>query len=392
MIIPRYGPTYQFDDLARAWQMCLTTDPLALLMGRLSKLFAIKHVFLFSGARVALYVVLKAYGRPGDVILPAYNCIVVPEAILYAGYHPVFVDIGDCTFNMTAGAVEEAVTRTTSVILLTHQFGIPCDVQEILRICRRHGILAVEDIAPALGATIDGELVGRFGDAAILSFHNTKVVSGGIGGALLTNSDDLAHKVSAVMENAVRHDACICSFAKCAVWGAAMTPVLYPAVSLGHQLLRGEMGFQMVESHADEPPDFLTTCSRFSAALVALQLDRLESNLSRRRELARRYANGLYGCKILALPVVGSNSSPAWIQYPLIVNDRRSFCRYMKSRGIDPSWTFRYLCTDSFGLVGFPNARRAAHATVGLPTYPSLSDQKAGYVCSVAQSASKELQ
>jgi len=384
-MIPRYCPTYSLRNLIWAWQMCLTSDPLKLLRSRLAELFAVKHVFLFSSARVALYALLKAYGRPGEVVVPAYNCIAVPEAVLYAGYHPVFADISDNSLNMTADTLGKSISQDTTAVLMTHQFGIPCDVDEILSVCKQYQVLVVEDAAAAIGARFRGRLVGNFGDAAIISFHTTKVISGGIGGALLTDNDELAYKIDRLQQAAAAPKDCWGSFAKAVAWKAATSPWLYTTMLFGYRVLCGETLFEMVIPHTGMPSSFLRLCSRFSAALALVQLNRLDSNLSRRRKLAQAYTDELSGYSVLKLPVVPVDCSPAWIQFPVMVSEKRAFYKYMQRKGIDLSWTFRYSCADSFGLDGFSNAWRAAQTVLGLPTYPSLSDEEAGYICSIAR-------
>jgi len=318
-------------------------------------------------------------------LVPAYNCIAVPEAVLYAGYHLVFADIDYNSLNITAQTLEQSLSSDTTVVLITHQFGIPCDVDEILYVCRDHDVLVVEDAAAAIGARFRGKLVGSFGDAAIISFHMTKVISGGIGGALLTNDDELANKVSRFLQGVVAPDGCLRSFAKAVAWKTATSPWLYPAFYFGYRILHGERMVEIVAPQTEMPSTFLRVCSPFSAALILQQLDRLDFNLSRRRKLSQIYADGLSGHPAVRLPVVPEDCSPAWIQFPVLVNEKKSFYKYMQRRGIDLSWTFRYSCADSFGLDGFPNARLAAQTVLGLPTYPSLSDKQARYICAVVK-------
>ena len=77
--------------------------------------------------------------------------------------------------------------------------------------------------------------------------------------------------------------------------------------------------------------------------------------------------------------------SPAWIQFPFQVDDKRAFYKYMQRNGVDLSWTYRYSCADSFGLDGFPISQKAAKTVLGLPTYPLLTDKDAHYICDVAR-------
>jgi perosamine synthetase len=202
-MIPRYAPTYTWMDLIAGFQLSSNSKVEEELCSRIESLFNIQYVFLFGSGREALYAALKAYGHPGRVLIPAYNCIVVPEAIQFAGYSPTFVDIDRSSFNMTAESVERAITSDVKVVFLTHLFGIPCDIQSILNVLHEREIFIIEDAAPALGAEYQGKWVGSFGDATVISFQSTKVISGEVGGALLTNNRNFAQKVMELQLEAV---------------------------------------------------------------------------------------------------------------------------------------------------------------------------------------------
>lgn len=384
-MIPRYHPTYSVRDLITSLSLSVRGTPLDDLRCKISQMYGAKHVFLLGKARTALYILLKAYNRPGDVILPAYNCIVVPEAVLYAGYQPRFVDIDLDSLNMSLDAVKSSLASTTTVVLATHQFGIPCDIEGIVELCRDREILIVEDAAAAIGATYRGKLVGTFGDAVILSFNSTKVVSGGTGGALLLNDDALADRVSDLINTIPAVESGFVLFGKSAAWKVLTSPFLYRIVYLIYRLLHGEDMFETVALQERMPTGFLGSCSTFTAALTLGRLVDLDRNLERRRRIAQIYASSLTGCPQIELPKVSAESSPAWIGFPVKVARKRDFFKYMQSKGIDLSWTFRYSCADSFDFDGFPNARRAAQTVLGFPTYPSLSDEQAKYICTVTK-------
>jgi dTDP-4-amino-4,6-dideoxygalactose transaminase len=113
-------------------------------------------------------------------------------------------------------------------------------------------------------------------------------------------------------------------------------------------------------------------------------MDRLEWNLRRRRSLAQIYTEELEGHPDIELTIKTEKSAPAWIQYPILVKNKGHFYRYMQKHGIDLSWTYKYSCAESYQQSGFPQAHTAARNVLGLPTYPSLKDDQARYICSVA--------
>jgi len=380
-MIPRYGPTFSYSDLKTSLDLCRQGDVDSRLCARLAEMYGLKHVFLFESARVALFTALRAYARPGKVLMPAYNCIVVPEAVQFAGYQPEFVDIDPDSLNMEADSLEKAITADTTAVLATHLFGIPCALEETIRVAREHHLLVIEDAAPALGAEYHGKLAGSFGDAVIISFQATKVISGEAGGALLTNQDELAEKITRLLPDQAPDGNSWKLYTKAAARKLATAAWFYPITHQAYRLLKNEQMFEIVTPQTEMQKGFFQRCSPFSSGLVMAQLDRLPWNLERRRRLAQIYQEKLSSQTNARLIRIVPDSSPAWIQFPVIVENKQDFYHYMASRGIDLSWTYRYSCADSYQNENCPNAQRAARTVLGLPTYPSLSDEQAQVIC-----------
>jgi dTDP-4-amino-4,6-dideoxygalactose transaminase len=386
MIVPRYSPTYSFRDLKRAWALSQDGVPSRELERQLGDLYGARHVWVLNTARAALYVLLRAYARRGEVVVPAYNCIVVPEAVVNGGYVPVFCDIDLRSLNMTPATLERCLSPRTVAVLATHQFGNPCQIEEIVEICRAKGLLVVEDAAAALGATHANRLVGTFGDAAIVSFGMTKVIAGVTGGALMTNDDDLALKVrrflNGIRPGLKRSE----TAARALAWKAATLPGVYKITQqLYHRIWRENL-YEIVTPSTGAPSKYSTNMSEFAAALVLLQLSRLDANLRRRRELVTLYTDELSKTLTCKLPYIEDTVAPAWIQFPVRVVEKSHFYQFMKHKGIDLSWTFRYSCAESYSMSGYPNALCAANSVLGFPTYPSLQCKQAKEVSSLAMS------
>jgi dTDP-4-amino-4,6-dideoxygalactose transaminase len=350
---------------------------------RLAKLHQVKHVFLFGNAREAFYALLCAYDRPGGVLMPAYNSLTVPEAAIYAGYHPVFVDIDMSSLNMSIETLKRSLSPEISVILALHQYGIPCDVEEIMHLAQQHGILVLEDAAPSFGAELRGRFVGAIGDAGFVSFGSSKVIAGEKGGALLTNDDDLAQKVDCFIQKAASPVANLSLFVKAAARKLVLSSWCFPLTKFCLRVLGEEKMFQVVPPHTTMPSHFLKECPSFTNALVLGQLDQLDWNLSRRRQIGQIYEERLSEQPWLKTLSIPEDCSPAWIQFPVLIDDKERFYKYMQHNGIDLSWTFRYSCADSYHLDGFPNSQKAAKTVLGLPTYPLLTDEQAQYICDV---------
>jgi perosamine synthetase len=151
------------------------------------------HACAVSSCTTALHLALLAVGvRPGDeVITVSHSFIATANAIRYCGATPVFVDIQPDTFNIDPACIEPAISERTRAVLAVHQMGMPCDLDAVLRIARRHALPVVEDAACAVGSEIrwDGrwEKIGKpHGDIACFSFHPRKLITTGDGGMLTT--------------------------------------------------------------------------------------------------------------------------------------------------------------------------------------------------------------
>jgi dTDP-4-amino-4,6-dideoxygalactose transaminase len=384
-MIPRYAPTYSYRDLFQSIRLCNHENIIETLRTRLSVLYNKKHVFIFDSARIALYALLKAYNRPGGVLMPAYTCIVVPEAVCYAGYQPQFVDIDCRTLNVHPEILNKSISSHIKVVLVTHLLGVPADLDKNLDLLRQHDVLIVEDAAPAIGAEYHGKLVGQFGDAAIISFQSTKVISAETGGALLTNDDDLAAKIERLYSSNIAPRNNWHTFFKATARKIAMSAQIYPVIQAGYRALRHAKMYEVVPPHKEIPTSFIRSCSPFACSLFLVQLDRLDKNLKIRRRLAQIYKELLADHPGIQLPLTPESCSPSWIQFSILANDKWAFYQHMQRHKVDLSWTYRYSCADSYGLENFPNARYAAKAVLGFPTYPSLTDEQAQYICGVAR-------
>ena len=127
--------------------------------------------------------------RPGDeVIMPAYTFVSTADAFVLRGAVPVFVDIRPDTMNIDETLIEDAITEKTKAIVPVHYAGVACEMDTIMDIARRHGLMVVEDAAQGVMSTYKGRALGTIGDFGCYSFHETKNYSMGEGGALVINN------------------------------------------------------------------------------------------------------------------------------------------------------------------------------------------------------------
>lgn len=138
---------------------------------------------------------------PGDeVIMPSYTFVSTANAFALRGAVPVFIDIRADTLNLDERLIEAAITPRTRAVCVVHYAGVACEMDAIMDIARRHGLAVVEDAAQAILSTYRGRPLGTIGELGALSFHETKNIISGEGGALLCRDHDLAERAEIIRE------------------------------------------------------------------------------------------------------------------------------------------------------------------------------------------------
>jgi dTDP-4-amino-4,6-dideoxygalactose transaminase len=161
----------------------------------IAKLLDVKHCVAMCNATVALEIAIRALGMSGEVIVPSMTFVATAHALQWQGIVPVFADIDPATHNLDPAAVERMITPRTTGIIGVHLWGRACPIEELDSIGRKHNLRVLYDAAHAFNCSYRGRMIGNFGDAEVVSFHATKFFNTLEGGAVLTNNDELAHKV-----------------------------------------------------------------------------------------------------------------------------------------------------------------------------------------------------
>jgi len=139
--------------------------------------------------------------QPGDeVIMPSYTFVSTANAFVLRGAIPVFVDIRPDTLNIDETRIEAAITEKTKAIVPVHYAGVGCEMDTIMDIAKRHDLLVIEDAAQGVMASYKGRALGSIGHLGCLSFHETKNIISGEGGALLVNDPQLAERAEIIRE------------------------------------------------------------------------------------------------------------------------------------------------------------------------------------------------
>jgi len=157
-------------------------------------LTGVEHAVAVSSGTASLHLAMLALGiGAGDeVIVPSFTFIAAANAIRYVGATPVFADIDSVTLNLSPAAVERAINSRTRAIVAVHTFGIPANMPALVALAGRHHLALIEDACEALGATIDSQPIGSFGDIAVFAFYPNKQITTGEGGMIVTRDAGLA--------------------------------------------------------------------------------------------------------------------------------------------------------------------------------------------------------
>src|SRR5215213_4174909 len=132
---------------------------------------------------------------PGDeVIMPAFTIISPAQSVVRAGAKPVLVDSDPGTWNMDVTQIESKITSKTKAILVVHIYGLPVDMDPVLRIAAKYGLQIIEDAAEMHGQTYKGKKCGSFGDISVFSFYPNKHITTGEGGMIVTNDQQLKER------------------------------------------------------------------------------------------------------------------------------------------------------------------------------------------------------
>jgi len=272
----------------------LTKGPhLAAFEREAAAVLATPHVVGVSSCTSGLMLVLRAIadgigldrGRDPhrcQVVLPSFNFLAAPAAVVWAGLEPVFVEVDPHTFTLDPAAVERAISSRTAAILACHTFGCPCDVARLSAIAEHAAVPLVVDAAHGFGSEIDGQQVGREGFAQIFSLSPTKLVVAGEGGLVATNSSALADAVKTGRE-------------------------------YGND---GSYGCKAAGINARLP--------EFSAVLGRASLARLPETVAARRAAAAAYREAFAGVPGLSLQVVPPLRESSWKDFCVAVDGRET--------------------------------------------------------------------
>jgi dTDP-4-amino-4,6-dideoxygalactose transaminase len=324
---------------------------------------SVKYAVATTSCTTSLHLALNALGlKNGDeVIVPSYTFIATANSVLYCAATPVFADVDERTYNLDPASIEKKITKKTKCIIPVHQVGLPCDMDSILKIARKHNLFVVEDAACALGAEYKGRKLGSLAsNAACFSFHPRKAVTTGEGGLIVTNDRNLAKKAQ-MLRN---HGASISAFDRHKA--SRMSLESYPFLGYNYRM------------------------TDIQAAIGIEQLKKLEKIINRRRKLALNYDQAFKQDSRILTPYVPHYAKHVYQSYMINISRhgrrfRNSIIQALQNRGIasrpgimaihkQPYYIKR------FGRINLPVTEKLLDSTIILPLYTQMSKREQGYI------------
>jgi perosamine synthetase len=315
--------------------------------------FGLPRALALNSGTSALHLALLAAGvGPGDeVITTAQTFVATALSILYVGARPVFADLKPHSPNLDPLDVERRLTPKTRALLPVHYGGIPCDMDELRALAKKHGLKVVEDAAHALGAVYRGRPVGALGDFAIFSFQAIKHLPTGDGG-MLACAREADHRKAYRLR-----------------WFGVDRAGRKPSELGQPEWDITELGYKY---HMND----------LAASLGLGHLEDFGAGLARRRALNRRYRKELGSTAGLTLLEEAEDRESACWLFTVLVQRRLEFIRAMKSRGVEAAvWHRRIDQHPLFGgLQSLPRQEAFDAAQVSIPLRETLSDEEAAEV------------
>jgi dTDP-4-amino-4,6-dideoxygalactose transaminase len=317
-------------------------------------------------AALEMAAILSGVGVGDEVIMPSFTFVSTANAFVLRGATPVFVDVRADTLNIDPTKIEAAITPRTKAIVPVHYAGVACDMDEIMEIAARHDLLVIEDAAQGLLADYRGRPLGGIGHMAALSFHETKNLISGEGGALLINDPRFVDRAEVVWEKGTNRSQFFRGQVDKYTW-----------VDLGSSYLPGEI----------------------IAAFLWAQMEEADAITARRHAIWSAYDESLVDLELagdVRRPIVPLECSHnAHMYYLLLPNleRRTAFIERLKANGIQTVFHYVPLHASPFGRsigrsVGdMSNTDAAGERLVRLPMWLGLEDQLPAVISEVIAAA-----
>lgn len=403
------SPNAQADDVALAEQLLLEPDNwiegpnTADLELEFEKVAEVKSAIAFRSGRSALYASLMALTleRGDEVLMQAFTCVAVPNAAIWAGGKPVYVDIGN-DLNMSPADLVKKLTPKSRVLIIQHTFGLPADIDSLMAIARERKLAVIEDCAHSLGAKYGGKPVGTFGDISIFSFGRDKVISSVFGGMAATGNPEIATTLLGIRNESARAKE---------LWVKKQLkhPILMNKFILPNYSEFGKIFLEAIkrlgliskavypsERHGERAEDVLGKMPNALALLALNQLKKLKKFNEHRRKIAAIYDKTFAALELpIELPRSPTKSESIYLRYAIQTDKAGEIIkRGRKNNILLDDWYNPVIAPPGvlnskvfYDPRSCPNAERISKLVVNLPTNINTSEQDAEKVVELIKSA-----
>ena len=332
------------------------------------------HCVAVSSCMAALHLAYwqMGIGQGDEVIVAAQTHVATAHAVEIVGATPVFLDCNPLTGNINTEKIESLITKKTKAIGLVHFLGIPCDMDIIIEIAKKHNLKIIEDCALAVGSRLKGKHVGLFGDAGCFSFYPVKHLTTGDGGMFLTRHKELADKVMKARAFGVDRN-----------FGERSIPGMYDVPSLG-------INYRM---------------SDINASIGRVQLGRVDEILKRREKnfiLLKKALNGIPDLAILdsqRMDAINSHYCLSIVLDGVLAKKRNDMINRLNQKGVGTSVYYPqpvprmmyYRAKYGYNPRTYPQAERISDQSIALPVGPHLDREDLEYIAEKVIESVKEL-
>ncbi len=364
----------------------------------LKKYIKHKYIIYVHSSRWGLFLLLKALDlkNEDEVLIPAYTYFAVPAAVIKAGCVPVFVDIKKNNINIDPLKIESAITDKTKVIIATHLCGLPCDLNKIKEIAKKHNLIIIEDCAQAFGAKYGEEFVGTFAKASYYSFSITKNFTMLRGGILSTDDELLAKKIQLETEKTLLFTKLqiLKDIIKVIIIKFSTSKMIVPFTCMFFYLF-SLAGFDIAKIIFKEKQILLDTAlpkyGKFNYCqkkLAENQLKHFDSCCDTKELNGKLFYKLLNNFPNIEPPEILDNCKNIFSGLPLFVKDKFTFRKKLLSKGIDTSTGFVQNCAEInefkiYAKDNYPNASRAEKELLYFITSDTIKKHDIEYITSV---------
>ena len=305
------------------------------------------HATTVCNGTVALHLALAALGlQPGDeVIVPTLTYVASVNAIVQAGATPVFADSLDNTWQIDPEDVHRKITRRTKAIMAVHLYGLPCDMEPLVRLCKKHQLYLIEDCAEAFGTYYDGQHVGTFGDIATFSFFGNKTITTGEGGMVVTSNHELLNRAYHLKTQGV----------------SAVREYWHDVVAYNYRM------------------------TNICAAIGLAQLEQANTIIEKKRQIAAWYQAGLRDLPLKTHDEIPGTRHSYWMCSFVLgrAEHRQPLRDHLKEAGVETRPLFHpaHTLPPYAANVEFPVAESLSARGINLPSYPGLSRAEVNDIC-----------